>query len=121
MKSDNLVQKKSYEFALALIEFLQKMPRNFVTFRLGDQLLRSGTSIGSNVEEAIGAYSRDDFIYKMNTALKETRETIFWLKLMRDARLVSGARSTPLIEESEQLRNILTSIVRTSRSGKQKT
>ena len=111
-KPPNVVVDKSYRFALNLISFLRRLPRNVVTFRLGDQVLRSGTSIGANVEEAIGAYSRDDFVYKMNTALKEARETNFWLRLMRDSQVSKREELAELVDQSEELRKILSSIVK---------
>ena len=115
MERSNVVQEKSYKFALKLISFLRSLPRNSATFRLADQVLRSGTSIGANVEEAIGAYSKEDFAYKMNTALKEARETNFWLRLMRDSHLANGSAVSELVDESEELRKILTSIVKSSK------
>lgn len=115
MKESNIIQEKSYQFALKLISFLRSTPRNFVTMRLTDQVLRIGTSIGANVEEAIGAFSKEDFVYKMNTALKETRETNFWLRLLRDSRLSDPAKVSELAKESEELLKILTSIVKSSR------
>ena len=78
---------------------------------LANQLLRSGTSIGANIEEAIAGQSRKDFISKMSIALKEARETNYWLRLLRDSNIVSSSNIKPLINESEELIKILFKIV----------
>ncbi len=71
----NIVKDKSYDFAVHLIPFVKGLPRDVAGMTLGRQLIRSGTSIGANIEEAIAGFSREDFLYKMNIALKEARET----------------------------------------------
>jgi four helix bundle protein len=77
--------------------------------------LKSGTSIGANVEEALAVQSRADFIAKMSIASKEPRETNYWLRLFRDSGQVGEEHVLPLLKKSEGLVNILTSIVKTSR------
>lgn len=77
-KSGNIIQNKSFEFALAVIELYRKLQAN-KEFDISRQLLRSCTSIGANVEEAIAAYSKRDFLHKMSIASKEGRETSYWL------------------------------------------
>jgi len=110
------IDERTYKFALNIVKFVQKLPKNIITFELGKQLLRSGTSIASNIEEAQGAFSKDYFIYKINTSLKEAKETHLWLKLIRDAKLVNDANSIEgLIEECHQIKNILGRIVKTSK------
>lgn len=84
---DNLIQKKSYDFALQIIALYRKLCKAN-EFVLSKQLLRSGTSIGANVEEAQAGQSRADFISKMSIASKEARETNYWLRLLRDSRTV---------------------------------
>jgi four helix bundle protein len=76
--------------------------------------MRSGTSVGANVEEATAGQSRRDFIAKMSIASKEARESNYWLRLLRDSNLCPSADPVPLIEQSERLVRILTSIVKTS-------
>jgi four helix bundle protein len=83
-------------------------------FILSKQLVRSGTSIGANTEEATAAQSRKDFISKMAISSKEARETNYWLRLLRDSKLCEGIDYTDLIEESEEIIKILTSIVKTT-------
>jgi four helix bundle protein len=84
---------------------------------LGRQVLRSGTSIGANLEEASAGQSRADFISKCNIALKEARETYYWLRLLMTTKIVSVDRLRPLANESNELVAILTTIVKKSRSG----
>jgi len=81
---------------------------------LSKQIVRSGTSIGANLEEALAGQSRKDFISKMAISSKEARETNYWLRLLRDSQLCEGIDYTNLIDESEEIIKILTSIVKTS-------
>ena len=80
---ENLIQQKTYDFALKIINTSKQMQMN-KEFVLSRQLLKSGTSIGANVEEAIGGQSRKDFLSKISIAYKEARETKFWLRLLKD-------------------------------------
>ena len=82
---DNIIQKKSYDFALTIIALYRNLVKGN-EFVLSKQLLRSGTSIGANVEEAQAGQSRADFISKMSIASKEARETCYWLRLLRDSK-----------------------------------
>ena len=113
---DNIIKTKSYAFALKIVKFVMGLPKGVIGYRIGGQLLDSGTSIGANVEEAIGAFSKSDFVYKMNTALKEARESNYWLRLIRDSGLTSENGVMFLLKDSEELISILTSIVKTSKS-----
>jgi four helix bundle protein len=85
---------------------------------LANQLLRSGTSIGANVEEAHGSQSKADFIAKMYIACKEARETHYWLRLLVATELVPSPKLGELIDEANQIVAILTSIVKNTRKGK---
>jgi four helix bundle protein len=80
------------------------------------QVLRSGTSIGSNVEEALAGVSRADFVAKMAIASKEARETNYWLRLLRDSKTVPEPKLASLLEESLELVRILTAIVKTGQT-----
>lgn len=75
MENKKMIKERTYDFAVRIVKLVQSLPRNNVCYIMGNQLLRSGTSIGANVEKATAAFSKDDFIFKMNTALKEARET----------------------------------------------
>ena len=105
--------EKSYAFALAVMA-LAKRIRDQREYDLASQLWRAGTSVGANVEEAQAAQSRADFRSKMGIAAKEARESHYWLRLTRDGRVLPEECVTPLIAEVEQLKRLLTSIVKTS-------
>jgi len=109
----SLIKEKSYEFALDIIE-LYKFLLKQNEYVLSKQLLKSGTSIGANVEESLAGQSRADFLSKMSIASKEARETNYWLRLLHDSSFVQKDRLIPLIEESESIIKILTSIVKTT-------
>ena len=112
----NLVQEKSYHFALKIIDLYRSLCEHN-EFLISKQLLRSRTSIGANVEEATAAQSKRDFIAKMAISSKEARETNYWLRLLRDSRLCPSVELSELIDESEQLIKILTSIIKTSQKN----
>ena len=84
-------------------------------FEIAGQLLRAGTSIGANVEEALAGVSRADFVAKMAIASKEARETHYWLRLLRDSETVSNMQIASTIKEAEELLRMLTAIVKTTR------
>ena len=112
MKTENKILELSFDFALQTIE-LYKVLIEKKEFVLSRQLLKSGTSIGANIEEAGAAQSRKDFISKMSIASKEARETRYWLKLLDKSKLVDTDYSTHLVA-IEHIVNILTKIVKTS-------
>jgi four helix bundle protein len=84
---------------------------------LANQLLRSGTSIGANVEEGQGSQSRADFIAKYSIACKEARETNYWLRLLAASEVVTDLKLKDLMDESHQLIAILTTIIKTTRKN----
>ena len=91
------------------------MPDDYAAQTIGRQVLKSGTSIGANVEEAIGAASKRDFANKMAIAVKEARETHYWLRLIRDSQLMPVERIEPLIQEALEIKKILSKTVSTAR------
>ena len=109
------IKERSFEFAVRIIKFVQKLPRNHAGYKIGGQLLEAGTSVGANVEEGTGGFSKKDFTYKMAVALKEARESNYWLRLIKVSELAKGDELDSLLMESEELRKILTSIVKTSK------
>ena len=113
MKEENVILEKSYAFALEIMA-LAKEIRDKKEYDLASQLWRAGTSIGANVEEAQAAQSRADFRSKMGIAAKEARETHYWLRLTRDGKVLDPENISPLIEEIEVIKRILTSIVKSS-------
>ena len=83
---------------------------------LSKQILRSGTSIGANIEEAIGGQSKKDFIAKMQISLKETRETHYWLRLLYKSDYLSEKEAKTILMDCEEIRNILTAILKSSKN-----
>ena len=114
----NLIQEKSYQFALEIMSLYKELIEE-KEFILSKQLVRSGTSIGANVEEALAAQSRKDFISKMSIASKEARETNYWLRLLRDSNLIDKIEYSELINKSEEIIKILTAIVKTTQRKEQ--
>lgn len=102
-----------------VIRLVESLPNSLVGRRVGDQLLRSGMSAGANYEEARGAESKDDFVHKLQIALKEMRESNYWLRLLVTSEKVSAERVSSLLDESNQLRAILSKAVATAK-GKAK-
>jgi four helix bundle protein len=109
----NPILDKSFDFALVIIDLYQRLQadREFV---ISKQLLRSGTSVGANVEEATAAESRRDFIHKMALASKEARESMYWLRLLSKSRLVPGLDVSPELTRAHELVKLLTSIVKSA-------
>ncbi|HLB72738.1 MAG TPA: four helix bundle protein [Sedimentisphaerales bacterium] len=110
--AQSIARQKSYDFAVLIVDFCAKL-KGQRQYEIACQLLRSGTSIGANVEEALAGSSRKDFFAKMCIASKEDRETNYWLRLIRDTAITDDVRTETLIELSEELIKILTSIVKT--------
>ena len=111
------IEERTYQFALRVVKLVRSLSTDASGIMLGRQLLRAATSIGANVEEAIGASSRRDFANKMAIATKEAMEAHYWLRLIRDAGIMSEERLWPLVQESLELKKILSATVRTSRQS----
>lgn len=109
----NPVREKSFDFALVVLE-LYRVLQEEREYVISKQLMRSGTSIGANVEEAVAAESRKDFLHKMNLALKEARETHYWLRLLEASELVPGVDVTVCLENADELVRLLTAITRST-------
>ena len=116
---DNLILQKSYDFSLRIIELYKFLCESKKEYVLSKQLLRAGTSIGANVNEAQAGMSRKDFVAKMSIASKEARETKYWLSLLVDGGYISKTNNKVknLFEEIESIINILTKIVKTGASN----
>lgn len=111
-------KKRLYHFTLELIEFLDGLPKDNVSLRLGDQLLRSGTSIIGNDVEARAASSRKDFTNFLNTSLKSANESKLWLALLRDSSRAKAEEVARFLRELEEIANILASSVLTLKGKK---
>jgi len=96
---------------------VRKFPRSSEAYIISKQLIRCGTSNGANVEEAIAGFTKNDFTYKMNIALKECLETSYWLRLIKDTNIINSNDADKLLNECDEIRKILTSIVITSQEN----
>ncbi len=112
MKTENKILEMSFDFSLQIIDLYKKLVAK-KEFLLSKQLLRSATSIGANISEAMAAQSRKDFIAKLSIASKESRETRYWLRLLDRSKLVD-LDYQPYLEKIEHIINILTKIIKTS-------
>ena len=110
-KRINIVKDKSFEFALKIIDLYKYLRYEKKEYVMSNQLLRSGTSIGANIEEAQAAQSKKDFISKMSIASKEARETHYWLRLLKYGGYII---KEDIIQDCEELIRLLTSIVKSS-------
>lgn len=117
MKSNNVVQTKSYDFALRIVKVYKYLSQEKKEFVLSKQLLRSGTSIGANIEESIGGQSKADFFAKITIAYKETRESKYWIRLLRDSEYLTNGQSEDLLKDVEELLKIIGTIQKTVRNS----
>ena len=116
MKERNVIQVKSYNFALRVVKlyiYLQK--RN--EYQLSLQILKSGTSIGANIEEAIGGSSQKDFKFKLQIAYREARETNYWLRLLKDSLILEKNIAISLLDDVNELLKLLTAILNSLRKN----
>jgi len=113
--SESIIGKKSYAFALDIVTTYKLLSIEKKQFILSKQLLRAGTSIGANVNEAISAQSKRDFFHKLSIALKEARETLYWLKLLYDSDYLVNEGFTDLKEKCDEISKILSSIIITTK------
>jgi four helix bundle protein len=114
-KTENIVATKSYAFALRVIKLYKYLVSEKKEFVLSKQILRSGTSVGANIKEAEHAQSKNDFLHKMNIALKEANETEYWLMLLKDSEYISADSFNSIYPDSVELIKLLASIVKTSK------
>ena len=113
---ENPLKKKSYAFALRIVQLYKYLTFEMKEFVLSKQVLRSGTSVGANVTEGNQAQSKLDFIHKLAIALKEAVETEYWLSLLRDGEFISDSQAEPLILDCKELQRILTASIKTAKS-----
>jgi four helix bundle protein len=105
------IHERAFEFACRVVRLHRTLTSKRGLSPLASQLLRSGTGVGSNLEEAKAAQSRADFIAKVRIALKEAREAHYWLRLFGAAEIVPMQRVAALIQEANELVAILTTII----------
>jgi len=115
---DNVLKTKSYKFALRMIKLFQHLSGEKKEYVLSKQILRSGTSIGANIEEAYQGESKLDFIHKLAIANKEAFETHYWLRLLRDSDIVGKKLADSLLGDCDELQRILISSIKTAKQRK---
>lgn len=117
MKKENVVQEKSYAFAVKIVKVCNKLMEEKREFILSKQLIRSGTSVGANIEEAIGGQSKRDFFAKLTISYKEARESKYWIRLLFDTGYLPEKQTKELLNDIEELLRIIGSIQKTMRTN----
>jgi four helix bundle protein len=117
MGKKNAVLEKSYDFSVHVVLFCKILIEERREYVISKQLMKSGTSIGANVEEAQRAQSKKDFISKMSISLKEAQESHYWLRLIRDTNYATADAIKPLLVEVEELIALLTSIIKSTKQN----
>lgn len=117
MKKDNITLLKAKQFAVRIVRLYKYLSDEKREYVLSKQLLRSGTSIGANVSEALCGISKKDFLAKMYIAFKECVETQYWLELLKDTDYLSADEYFSITNDSEELRKLLSSITKTTQDN----
>ena len=112
---ESILRDKSYAFALRIVKLYQHLAKEQREFVLSKQILRSGTSIGANIEEAGQAQSKPDFIHKLSIAQKESFETHYWLRLLRDSGLLGSKIADSMIEDVIEVQKLITASIKTAK------
>jgi four helix bundle protein len=109
-KGEN-IRERTFRFGVRIVKMVNRLPRTTAGFALGNQVIRSGTGIGANIEEADAAESKDDFIHKMKIALKEAQETRYWLRTIIESEMLVDEETKALLKESDELVRIVHTII----------
>ena len=117
---DNVIKRKSYAFAVRIVELTRELRARRVEASMVNQLLRCGTSVSANVEEALAAISKREFSAKLSISYKEIRETKFWLKLLHESQSVTEDEFSSTLAECEEIARILFAILRTTRMSNER-
>jgi len=115
IKSESIIAKKAYAFAIDIVKLYKELIGENKEFVLSKQLLRSGTSIGANINEAVSGQSKRDFVHKLSIALKEARETAYWLNLLRDSDFINQVSFDDIDAKCNEIIKILSSIILTTK------
>lgn len=118
---DNILLSKSYNFALRTVKLSRYLVNEKKEFVLSKQILRSGTAIGANIEEAHQGESTADFIHKLSIANKEAFETNYWLRLLRDSEILVSKIADSLLVDCNELQKILVSSIKTAKRKREET
>ena len=117
MKEENLIVEKSMAFAIRIVKLYQYLRQEKTEYVLSKQLLKSGTSVGANVREAVRAQTRNDFISKMNIALKEISESEYWLELLYKTDYINAREFESIHQDCKTITKLLMSIVKTTKEN----
>ena len=112
--NDNVIENKSFDFAVRIVNLHKHLSNEKKEFVLSKQLLRSGTSIGANVSEAVRGQSKADFLAKMSIALKEANESHYWIRLLYKTDFLTEQQFNSIENDVIELIKILSSICKTS-------
>ncbi len=115
---ENILLTKSYSFALRIVKLSQYLVQEKKEFVLSKQILRSGTSVGANIEEANQAESKADFIHKLSISNKEAFETHYWLRLLRDSDYLTEKLAESLLNDCDEVQKLLVSSIKTAKKPK---
>ena len=110
---ENIILTKTYSFALRIIKLYKYLIKEEKEYSLSKQILRSGTSIGANSEEAVGSISKKDFRAKFFISYKEARETHYWIRLLRDSDYIDSKLASSLLEDLDEILRIIGAILKT--------
>ncbi len=114
---ESVLKEKSYQFALRVIKLYKYIVAEKKEYVLSKQILRSGTSIGANIEEANQAQSKADFVHKLSISQKEAFETDYWLRLLRDSDYLTEAQANSLLNDCRELQKLLTTSIKTAKEN----
>ena len=120
MKSENIVQEKSFNFAVRIVKLYKHLRYKQDERVMSVQILKSGTSIGANIHEALRSSSRKDFVAKMNISLKEAYETEYWIELLYKTDYLSKSEYDSIFPDCRELTNILSKIILTTKAKDEK-
>jgi four helix bundle protein len=110
-KGEN-IRERTFCFGVRIVKMVNRLPHTTAGFALGNQVIRSGTAIGANVEEADASESKADFIHKMKIALKEAQETRYWLRTIIESEMLTDQETRSLFKESDEIVRIIHTIIK---------
>jgi len=109
-KGEN-IRERTFRFGVRIVKVVNRLPRTTAGFALGNQVIRSGTAVGANVEEADAAESKRDFVHKMKIALKEAQETRYWLRMIIESEMLVDEEIKALLKECDEIVRIIHTII----------
>jgi len=111
------IRDRTFRFGVRIVKMSSRMPRTAAGYELTKQIIRSGTGIGANVEEADAGESKKDFVHKLGIALKEAQETRYWLRIVIESQLLADEEIQALLKESDELVRIINTIIKNTLKG----